>query len=347
VVTLAEMRSTVRRMTGRYSTSSMQDAQVDNYINLAYTIQFPEQFKNLKLLKPYVFLTTPNVDTYQFVYQNGLVSVATSPTPTAIPGNIAIGPPAYCQGYVLRYFQDKSTFYNRWPKLTVNQQIGVGDGTVGAYSGTIPNTPFLRAQLDIFGNVTEAAVIISAYDDLGFSYSLTDVPSGGLPTGNLVDSLQNVVGTVNYFTGAYTFTSVTGAIPTTATIYASVVPYQASRPTDIFFYNQQLVLRPVPQQVYQIELQIQQQPTDLIADGDQPELDEWYLFICSLASELIYTDFPDPEGMAYLKPILDQQRLIAQRRTLKQLSNQRAQTIFSQPTRPLGGYFYGSNYSGN
>lgn len=347
MVTLAEMRSTVRRMTGRYSNSSMQDAQVDNYINRAYTIQFPEQFKNVKLTKPYVFYTVPNVDTYQFIYQNGLVSIATTPTETPVPGNIAIGPPAYCQGYLLRYFQDKTTFYNRWPKLSVNQQVDVGDGTAGAYSGTIPNTPFLRAQLNIFGKVTEAAVIISAFDNLGFSYTLTDVPSAGSPIGNLVDSLNNSVGTVNYLTGAYTFTSVTGVIPTTATIYASVIPYQSSRPTDIFFYNQQLVMRPVPQQVYQVELQIQQQPTDLIADGDQPELDEWYLFICALASELIYTDFPDPEGMAYLKPILDQQRLIAQRRTLRQLSNQRAQTIFSQIGRPLGGYFLGNNYSGN
>jgi hypothetical protein len=65
-----------------------------------------------------------------------------------------------------------------------------------------------------------------------------------------------------------------------------------------------------------------------------------------MASELIYIQFPDPEGMAYLQPTIDQQRSEAQRRTLKQLSTQRAQTLYSQRGRPLAGWFYGSEYSG-
>lgn len=343
MVTKLEMRNTVRRMTGRYTPAQMQDAQVDRYLNLSYTLHFPEQFKNLKLTKPYVFLTTPNVDTYDFPYQNGL---ATFPDGSPIPGNIQITPPVYCQGYILRYFQDKTTFYNRWPNLSVNQQINVGKNILGPYLGTIPSTPFYRAQLDIFGNVTEAAVIISAFDNTGFTYTLTDVPSAGSNVGDLVDALNNVVGTVNYLTGAYTFTSVTTPIPSGAQIFAAVVPYQASRPTDVLFYNQQIVFRPCPMQVYQVEFQISQQPMDLIADTDAPELDEWYLFICAIAAKLIYTDFPDPEGMAYLMPIYQDQLQMAQRRSLRQMGSQRAATIFSQPGRPLASWFWGSEYSG-
>ena len=126
MVTLADMRNTVRRMTARYTPEQMPDTQVDTYINLSYTLQMPENFKNLKLTKPYVFTTVPNVDTYDFVYENGL---ATDPAGNPIPGNIQLTPPVYCQGYILRYFQDKTTFYNRWPKLTVNQIINSGDGT--------------------------------------------------------------------------------------------------------------------------------------------------------------------------------------------------------------------------
>lgn len=350
MVQLLEMENTVRRMTARYTQSQMTTAQIHRYINLAYTLHFPEQFKNLKLTKPLVFLTTPNVDTYQFVYQNGLT---VAPNGDPVPGNITISPPVYCQGYILRYFQDKTIFYNRWPNLSVNQQIGVGLGSAGPYTGTIPSTPFYRAQLDIFGNVTEAGVVISAFDNLGFVYTLTDVPSGGLPTGNLVDTSNNVVGTVNYITGAFSFTSVTGALPSTATIYAAVVPYQSSRPTDVLFYNQQIVFRPCPMQVYQVEFQISQQPTDLIADTDAPELDEWYLFICALSAELIYIEFPDPDGLAQLEGtdqnpgVLKKQKLIAQRRSLRQMSSQRAQTIFSHPGRPMASWFYGTQYSGN
>jgi hypothetical protein len=360
LVSLDQMRNTLRRRTGRYDEAQMPTSQIDYYINLAYTLRFPEQFRNIKLTKPYVFLTTPNVDTYQFVYEPGLIDDPTQlplPGNLAVPGNIQVTPPVLCQGYRLRYFQDKGTFYNLWPNLSVNQIINSGKGNSGPYFGIIPSTPFYRCQLDIFGNVTEAAVIISAIVpdpqslNSGFSYALTDQPQAS-PTNiniaDLVDINGNIVGTVNYLTGAYAFTVAnSGIIPSDAVIYAAVVPYQASRPTDVLFYNQQLVFRPCPLQVFQVEFQISQQPTQLIAAGDAPELDEWWDFICSLAAELIYEDFPDDQGMAYIQPLLDKQRCEAQRRTLKQLGTQRASTLFSQPGRPLAGYFYGTEYSGS
>lgn len=346
LVSLTQMENTVRRMTARYTTEQMTTSQIDIYINLAYTLHFPEQFKNLKLTKPYIFNTVPNVDTYDFVYEDHPTNPNTGSQSPATPGNIQITPPVYCQGYILRWYQDKSVFFNRWPKLSVNQQIGTGVG-LATYTGTIPTgTPFLRAQLDIFGNVTDPAVVVSSYDDTGYNFAITDIPNPNSNTGNLVDSTGLMYGTINYLTGAYSFTA---TIPSGDTIYASVVPYQSSRPTDVLFYNQQIIFRPVPQQVYQVEFQISQQPTQLIAANAAPELDEWYLFICALASELIYNDYPDPEGYEYLKPILEQQRLIAQRRTLRQMSSQRAQTIFSTPgwSRNSGATYLGTEYSGN
>jgi len=355
LVSLEQMENTVRRMTARYSEEQMSTAQIDAYINLFYTLHFPEQFKNLKLTKPYVFTTTPNVDTYDFIYEDTPTEPSTGNRIAASPGNIQITPPVYCQGYILRYSQDKTTFYNRWPKLTVNQQIGSGGkASAVAYTGTIPSTPFLRAQLDIFGNVTEAAVIISAIVqnvqsvNSAYTYILTDVPQSNSNVGILFDAQNENVGTVNYLTGAYTFTPFgIQTIPAEATIYASVVPYQASRPTDVIFYNQQITFRPVPLQVYQVEFQISQQPTQLIFAKSAPELDEWYLFICAGAARLIYTDFPDPEGMAYLQPIWQEQLQLAQRRTLRQLGSQRASTIFSQAGRPLASWFMGTEYSGS
>ena len=293
------------------------------------------------------YISTPLV--IKLAYKIGLVDdPAKLPFPgnKAVPGNIQITPPVYCQGYILRYYQDKTTFYNRWPNLSVNQQINTGSGTPGfTYTGTIPSTPFYRAQLDIFGNVTEAAVIISAYDNTGFNITFTDIPVSGSNTGNIVDASGTVIGTVNYFNGSYSFTPLT-TIPKTANIFAAVVPYQSSRPTDVLFYNQQIVFRPCPMQVYQVEFQISQQPTQLIANNSAPELDEWYLFICAGAAKLIYTDFPDEDGMAQLMPIWQEQLQIAQRRTLRQLGSQRASTIFSQPGRPLASWFWGTEYSG-
>lgn len=356
LVTLDQMRNTVRRISGRYTAAQMPDTQIDTYINLAYTIHFPEQFKNLKLNKPYVFTTVPNVDTYDFIYEDHPTNPDTGVQSTASPGNIQITPPVYCQGYILRYYQDKTTFYNRWPNLAVNQQINTANGIAAFnYTGTITPQPFYRAQMDIFGNVTEPMVIISTFDDSGYNYTITDkaVPNNNI--GNLVESNGTVVGTVNYITGSYQFTPMNApagnptSLPAGDPIYAAVVPYQSSRPTDVLFYNQQIVFRPCPQQVYQVEFQISQQPTQLIASNSAPELDEWYLFICCITAKLIYTDFPDEAGMAYLMPIYQEQLQIAQRRTLRQLSSQRAQTIFSAPGwgRNQASYFFGSAYSGS
>lgn len=354
LVSLDMMQNSVRRMTARYTPEQMSDDQINTYINLAYTLHMPLEFKNQKLTKPYVFNTTPNVDTYDFIYEDHPTNPITGQQNPSFPGNIQITPPVYCQGYILRYYQDKTTFYNRWPKLTVNQQIGTGGKAANvAYTGIIPSTPFLRGQLDIFGNVTEPAVIISAMiqdvnqSNSGYTYVLTDVPQTASNVGNLIEESGVTVGTVNYLTGAYSFIPSNNAtIPSDATIFASVVPYQSSRPTDVIFYNQQITFRPVPQQVYQVEFQISQQPTQLFKEGAAPELDEWYLFICAWAAKLIYTDFPDPEGLAYIEPIWQEQKQIAQRRTLRQLGSQRASTIFSQPGRPLASWFWGTEYSG-
>jgi hypothetical protein len=355
-IPLSTLRTTVRRMTARYTAVQMQDSQIDTYLNNFMTLMLPEHFKNIKLTKPYVFTTVPNVDTYDFVYQDGLV---VNPAGTSgeqnefLPGNIVLTPPVYCQGYILRFYNDKTTFYNRWPNLSVNQIVGSGGQAVmSQYTGIIPSTPFYRAQLDVFGNVTEAMVIISAYDSTGdstsgFTYVLTDSPNSGSDVGDLLEKDGTSVGTVNYITGVFQFTpSGVQVIPAVCNIYAAVVPYQASRPTDVIFYNQQITFRPCPQQVYQVEFQISQQPLALISDGDAPELDEWYLFICAGAAKLIYTDFPDEEGMAYVMQVFQEQLQLAQRRTLKQLGTQRAATIFSQPGRPLASWFFGTEYSG-
>jgi hypothetical protein len=346
IVSLDQMRNTVRRMSARYVEQQMTTVQIDNYINLAYTLHFPEQFKSLKLTKPFSFTTVPNVDTYDFIYEENPTNPVTGTQAIAAPGNIQLTPPVYCQGYLMRYYQDKTTFYNRWPKLSVNQQINTGTGiALDTYSGIITGTPFLRAQLDIFGNVTDPAVIISAFDDTGYSVAFTDLPSAGSNIGQLVDSSGNVVlnSSINYLTGAYSFDA---TIDANAPIFASVVPYGASRPIEMLFYNQQITLRPVPLQIYQVEFQISQQPTQLIADNSAPELDEWYLFICAIAAKLIYTDFPDPEGMDYLMPIYQEQLQIAQRRSLRQMGSQRVATIFSQPGRPFSSWFFGTEYSG-
>lgn len=339
MVTLSEIRTEVRRITGRYNSAQLTDTQIDTYINRFYTLQFPEEFKTYKLTSPYIFTTVPNVDCYNFPYQNGL--------PGGNPGNITIFPPVFCQGYQLCYYQDKSVFYNRWPKLTNAFQINTGDGTVGPYTGIIPFTPMLRANVDIFGNVVQAGVLLTA-NNSGFTLVATDQPRDDLQDNPpIVSDLGDLIGPqmdenednfVNYITGEYSFTT-TVPIPANTPIQFQGVPYEPSRPIDVLMYNNLIIFRPVPADSYQIEFQVSRQPTDLMANSDSPEMNEWYLFIALGAAKLVYTAFPDPEGEQVCLRQFEEQRLIAQRRTLKQISSsQRAATIFSTPTRGGVGY---------
>lgn len=339
MVTLSDLRTKVRRITGRYDSAQLTNKQINIYINLFYTLQFPEEFKTYKLTSPYIFNTVPNVDCYQFPYQNGL--------PGGQSGNISIFPPVFCQGYQLCYYQDKSIFYNRWPKLTNAFQINSGNNTVGPYFGTIPFTPMLRANMNIFGNVVQPGVLLTA-NSSGFTMTLTDQPTDDLQASPpVVSNIGNLVGPqlnpsannfINYITGQYSFTT-NVPIPSGTPIQFQGVPFEPSRPIDVLMYNNLIIFRPVPADSYQIEFQVSRQPTDLMADSDSPEMNEWYLFIALGTAKLIYTDFPDPEGEATCERQFEEQRLIAQRRTLKQISSsQRAPTIFSTPTRGGVGY---------
>ena len=354
MVTYAEIETEIRKVTGRYNESQMPSSTIQTYFNRYYTLHFPNEYKFLKLTSPYVITTIPNVDTYAFPYESNLPPS----TPTnVIPGNITVSPPVYCQGYLLNYLQDRTQFYNLWPKRTNVYQINTGNASVGPYFGTIPYTPMLRAQLDIFGNVVESGVLFTAQqsDPAYTNFVAQDYPQSdtdyGLITGPNIDATLNnlsppYMNVVNYLTGFYTFTTI-DPLPAGVPIEVQAIPYEASRPIAVLFYNNLFTLRPVPADIYQLEFQVSRQPADIIITSGSPELDEWYMMLVLGTAELIYTAFPDPEGLQYCVQQLDKYKQQAQRRTLKQIgSTQRAQTIFSTPGNRNGIGWFGNSLPG-
>lgn len=352
MVTYADIEIEIRKITGRYNESQMPSATIKTYFNRYYTLHFPEEYKFLKLTSPYVITTTPNVDTYSFPYES---NIPNSTLPEGTKGNITVMPPIYCQGYLLNYFQDRTTFYNVWPRRTNMFQVNTGvASTVNPYTGTIPFTPMLRAQLDVFGNVVESAVLFTAQQSNPnyVTFLAQDKPQSGSDIGlitqldgTLIPPSQVNIGTINYLTGAYSFTPLT-PLPSGVPINVQGLPYQTARPIAVLFYNQLFTFRPVPADIYQVEFQVSRQPSEIIATDGQPELDEWYMMLALGTAELIYTAFPDPEGLKYCQQQLDRYKQLAQRRTLKQMSSQRAQTIFSVPGNRNGIGWFGNSLPG-
>jgi hypothetical protein len=89
-------------------------------------------------------------------------------------------------------------------------------------------------------------------------------------------------------------------------------------------------------------MNVYKQPTALLAGAprDFPELREWWQYIAYGAACKIFADRLDTSSLQQVYPLMEEQKLLIQRRTLKQLTNQRAQTIYTdQQPLPLANFY--------
>lgn len=340
---LIRLRSEIRNITGLFDTSQMSDEELDNHINDFYLYDFPEELRSLRLKGYYEFNTIPNVSTYTF-QQNTYITNAGDITVNNLGSNRAIYnvlPPVYVDGFQSAWYQDPDTFQRIWPDLnTVQKAVEVTDGIESQFTFTLSATPILQGSVLIGCSRPNATTPIptEAFRDLPQEDGFTN-------PGQLYRTSDNAAfGSINYLTGEVTieFSAVPQAgIPINAHFY----PYVASRPRDILFYNQKLTVRPVPQDVYKVKMVAQYQPTVLLntgapdltmfdgetydADIQSPLYFEWWQLLVYGTSMKIFIRFGDHEEAARYQPYYDKQRLDAQRRTLKQMSNQRIATIYS------------------
>lgn len=303
--TLDAIRTKVRRLTARGSPNQITDATIDEYVNTYYLYDMPEALRFLKLQDVYTFQTTQNIDTYFFPSNNYTTN----------------GPPAYCAGQQMQFFNDIDTFYKTWPKIQSIQQVATGNGTPGPYIGTIPSAPFLRS---VNVGVTDESEVINLLLTANTGVSTESVIDNGF--GVLLDAGG---GTIDYTTGAFSVTF-NAAIPAGNAIFSEVVPFSASQPRMILFSQNQFTLRPVPDKGYNIEVLAYRVPTDLLNANDTPELQEWWQLLAFGAALKILTDNGDYDFAQKMRPYYEEQFVLCMRRTLNQLTPQRVSTIYSE-----------------
>lgn len=311
---LQAIRDKIRKLTGRNSPTQITDAEINDYINQYYIYEFPESLKSLKLKDVYTFTTQPFIDTY------------------AAPSDALFyyEPPVTCAGIRIDYFNNNETFYTRWPKRNFVEIVGTGNGTPGPYVGNITNVPFLRS--------VNAAATIGRVQNILFTAASGALNADATDDGNGL-FLAPEVGVIDYNTGAFTVTF-SSAIDAGAPIWAETVPYVAARPTSLMYWQNQFVVRPVPDNSYIIEINTLRNPTDLLNDNDQPELNEWWKLLAYGAANQILIDNADYEILANFRPQFEEQLILAGRRIIQQGRSQRAATLFSENNQ----YPYGNNY---
>lgn len=332
--TLEEIQRKVRLVTGQYTEEQLSTEDIDQYINTFYLQDLPEHLRLLDLKTNYSFVTQPNLDWYNFPVED----------------YISIEPPVFIAGYPTQFFQDQGEFYSIWPTIqNLSQFSGLADGSGGPYDITIVQTPVLPGRTYLAGisiaperSNIQSFVMVTAPDATGAMQVLRDDANGGFLDNN---TGLDVPGVINYSTGEITGLVFPNQVPAGETINVQSVPYSPGRPTAVLFYNNQFVIRPVPFTSYQVTMQAYILPTKFTGQNSNPQLKQWWQMLAYGAACKYFADYRDLEGLQFASQLLEEQMLLAERRTLKQITNNRVSTLYSR--RPFGGPYYQYFLPGN
>jgi len=311
--TLQAIRDKVRRLTQSPSTAQLSVADLDEYINTFIAYDFPETLRLFSLHRPVKFSLEPNVDTYT------IDSVLDD-----IDEYITFNPPLYIAGFKSFYSQSEEEFYNLYPFNNSIQSTGfTGDGVTTNFAGTLSSAPVLRGD-----------VAFTSRDAANDGLILRDAASDGVLSGD-------GTGTINYVTGAYTLAF---SSPPSTVINSQTVPYQASRPTAMLYFNNSFTFRPVPDQPYVVQIESFVRPTELLAGGDIPELEQWWQYIAYGAAKKVLEDRMDMDTVQMIMPEFNRQEKMVLRRTIVQQTNERTATIYSNlESGSIGSNNFGSS----
>jgi hypothetical protein len=307
--TLAQIRIKVRRLTDSPAEAQITTAQIDEYINTFYQLDFPAHLRLLTNLVPFTFYTLPNVD----VYATNADAISSVNTLSDFKNRvISVHPPIYIEGDKAFFTQSPGEFFGIYPK---NKQMGdtglAHDGVITNFSGTLDSIPVQRHSVSFTSETV-----------LGNQLNLVDTELAGVLTGT-------GTGTINYVTGAYQlqFSSAPSAL---SPIYSHTLPYKAARPRAIMYYSNTFTLRPIPDNIYSVEMQVYQSLTDLLTAGATPELNQWWQYIAYGGAKKIFEDRMDLDSVALIMPEFKQQERLVLRRSLVQQSNERTATIYTE-----------------
>lgn len=329
IASLLAIRNKVRLLTGSPNVNTLTNGQIDEYINTYYLYDMPEQLRLFNLKVEYEFYTQPDVDAY--VFPSNPPDTEDGP-----PGYLTVGPPSFIAGYQSFWTQSQDQFFRMYPQLEFIEELGTGSIAIGAgpYNLAFTNIPMLRGYSSPGTTTILSQVLVTGVDATGGNQVARDNGAGGW----IDEAGDPLTGAIDYVTG---IGEITFSNPITGVINGQNIPYVAARPQGLLFFNDTFFLRPVPDQTYKVQLDAYRTPTALLADGENPQLNEWWQYLAFGASKKVFEDRLDVDGLAKIMPLLDEQQRLVLRRTIVQLTNERTATIYTEQVQPA----YQSNFN--
>lgn len=351
----------VRRLTASASEASLSTADIQEYINNFYNNDFPYAIKIDQQRSVYTFFTIPNVDRYPVDVNNNQGLRA----PVYFEG---------VQGNFFKNRDQLYNLYPRYPQqyqpvagdgITTHFTFSLFGNAVSPFpqpNGGILSTQVVIGGMDVNGNpiriVDDGGAVVGS-DGIGSNTTagkLLYIQTNNVGNNVYIDtnnvqqpaipplsplpipspgSTSQYCGTVNYITTAFDVTfPVAPADGTMINVWA--VQYVVGRPYCLLFWNNELTVRPVPDNVYKIEIESFLTPTQFMANNQNPILNQWAQYIAYGAACEILRDRQDMEGLDNCQEgFMRQEALVLERQSIEEI-NQPTIQMFNSTAQSVG-----------
>lgn len=343
------MRKLIRRLTVSSSESALSTVDIDTEINNFITQDFPNAIKTDQMRSVYSFFAEPYRDRY----------------PLDVNYMQAFRASLYVDGVLGNFYKDRTQFYNVYPRFPTQFKPIAGDGVTTVFTFTIPG-PFLSKEV-VLGGIDAAGNAISINDD-GFGNLLLQVPnpqvtvppytdSNPVNTNTPIPGMHNqntgnpglnwvgtqttpytdAIGTVDYVTGVFNINfPVAPASGTQITLW--VVQYQTGRPYSMLFWNNEVIIRPIPKIIHKIEIETFLTPVQFLESTNVPIMNQWCKYIAYGVAREILRQRQDFDGVTALEEgFLRQEGLVLERQSVEEIFQPNIQLFNStQPYSVLG-----------
>lgn len=175
------------------------------------------------------------------------------------------------------------------------------------------------------------------------NYGLLMSP-GSAPFGNtaLPDGYSTVLNTINYFNSSVTVMFPV-VIPAGENIVGQCLYFQSGLPRSILFYNNTITLRSPPDQQYLVELDAFLSPAAFLNTSSAIPFGYMAEYIARGAARKVLSDTGDWEQFQAYEPLFREQEMLVWKRSQRQWTSTRTETIYSQG---FAGQGYGFNNLG-
>lgn len=162
------------------------------------------------------------------------------------------------------------------------------------------------------------------------NYGLLMTP-GTAPFGYsaLAGGYSTTLNTINYLTGDINVTF-PSSVPSGANINVQCFYFQSGLPRSILFYNNTLTLRSPPDKQYLVELDAYLSPAAFLSTSQAVPFAYMSEYLARGAARKILSDTGDIEQFQFYEPLFREQELLVWKRSQRQWTNNRTETLYSQ-----------------